>query len=48
MPLHRNSSLDDIKHARDRLMLLYHPDKCGSDAYVPQCTGGERRVQDLQ
>ena len=34
--LHRNSSLDDIKHARDRLFLQFHPDKCGSDAYVPQ------------
>ena len=32
----RNSSLDDIKHARDRLFLQFHPDKCGSDAYVPQ------------
>ena len=33
--LDRNSSLDDIKRARDRLYLQFHPGKC-EHAYLPQ------------
>ena len=34
--LHRNSSLVDIKRARDRLYLQFYPDKCHHTAYTPQ------------
>ena len=34
--LNRNSSLQDIKIARNSLQMQFHRDKCGSDAFLPQ------------
>ena len=36
LAIDRNSSLVDIKRARDRLYLQFHPDKCHHTAYTPQ------------